>query len=66
MFHLKKVSDYKSFVKSFANFGEGFIRNRFTLRTILKLANDSPLGPMKRNCRLNKVNKSSFLKFHLC
>ena len=45
---LKKESNYKSFVKSFANFGEGFIRNRFTLRTILKLANDSPLGPKKQ------------------
>ena len=40
MYQHKNKLDYKSFVKSFAKFGEGLIKNRFTFKTILFLTKD--------------------------
>jgi hypothetical protein len=45
MSQLKKENDYKKFVRVFADFGRGFIRNRFTLKTILHMTKTAPKGP---------------------
>ena len=33
----KGKSDYKGFVKGYADFGKGFIENKFTMKTFLRL-----------------------------
>ena len=59
MWRHRKEQNFKNFVKSYASFGEGFIENRFTLKTMLRVLrfNKKASGPQKGQRRVDKYVK---------
>ncbi len=48
MYHLRNQFNYSKFVKTYAEFGKGFIENRFTLKTFLRVLKFEKPGPDDR------------------
>lgn len=59
MWRHRKETDFKKFVQAYAAFGEGFIENRFTLKTMLRVLRykKKASGPQKGQRRVDKYVK---------
>jgi hypothetical protein len=59
MWRHRKEQNFKNFVQSYAAFGEGFIENRFTLKTMLRILrfNKKASGPQEGQRRVDKYVK---------
>jgi len=59
MWRHRKEQNFKNFVQAYASFGEGFIENRFTLKTMLRVLRfkKKASGPQKGQRRVDKYVK---------